>query len=106
MGELTADTISVTNDSTGDLGLTGNYKLVYGDSVSDEISTKDGLWGAVKDVADNKGEFDVTKAKLVRYVKYYISYDKQFTSIDLANNVTNDGINFLNARKTDKSIWK
>ncbi|MGN0674560.1 MAG: fibronectin type III domain-containing protein, partial [Oscillospiraceae bacterium] len=43
---------------------------------------------------------------LVRYVDYYISYEKTFTSIDLVNNVQdNAGINYLNERKTDNNIW-
>ncbi|MGN1101053.1 MAG: bacterial Ig-like domain-containing protein, partial [Huintestinicola sp.] len=116
LGEATEKTISVTNSSTGALDdFTGEYMLTYpggcfgikADGSYGNITTKEDLWKTIEYIANDKGEFDVTKAKLVRYVRYYISYDKQFTSIDLLNNVTdNAGINYLNARKTDKSIWE
>ncbi|MGN0637091.1 MAG: bacterial Ig-like domain-containing protein [Huintestinicola sp.] len=116
LGKDTEKTISVTNSSTGALDdFTGEYMLTYpggcfgikADGSYGNITTKEDLWKTIEYIANDKGEFDVTKAKLVRYVNYYISYDKTFTSINLLNNVTdNAGINYLNARKTDKSIWE
>lgn len=118
LGKLTTDKVSVTDGDTGDLipdgkteALKGVYKLVYDkDSstqmVSDLLSNKADLWSAIKNVADTYDEFEVTKAKLVRYVRYdaVIGY---FTSVDLLNEVAdNRDINYLNERKTSGSIWK
>ncbi|MCI5751542.1 MAG: hypothetical protein MR038_03555 [Oscillospiraceae bacterium] len=117
LGEPTGDVIKVTNNNNEDLipenstdALKGKYRLIYGDYESSNITTKDGLWSAIKAVDNSKGEFDVNKAKLVRYVKYYIFISpgyKEFTSINLAMGDTdNEVINYLNKRKTSASIWE
>lgn len=117
-GKPTADTISVTNDSTGDLGLTGKYKLVYGDDVSGDITTKDGLWSAIEAVAADKDEFDETKAKLVRYVEYsvrersFIAGDSNFigsfSSTDLSDpDFSSDALTYLkNNSEAGNIIWR
>lgn len=117
-GELTTDKVSVTDGNTGDLipdgkteALNGSYKLVYDkDSsnkmISNTFTNKADLWNAIKNVAVTYSEFDVSKAKLVRYV-YYDAVGGYFTSVDLLNEVANNsGINYLNERKTSGSIWK
>ncbi|MGN1339474.1 MAG: fibronectin type III domain-containing protein [Oscillospiraceae bacterium] len=117
-GEDTNQKISVTNTSTGDfssIGLNGKYILVYdGEKYYYSYSnytTMEALWGVIQIIADEKGEFDVSKAKLVRDVKYNVyvnDYDwESFTSIDLMNEVKdNIGLNYLNERKTSGSIWR
>lgn len=123
LGKLTTDKVSVTDGDTGDLipdgkteALNGSYVLVYDkDSSTQKVSAafknKADLWNAIKEVADTYDEFDVSKAKLVRYVNYGMYYDVigylNFTSVDLLNGVANNsGINYLNERKTSGSIWK
>lgn len=123
LGKLTTDKVSVTDGDTGDLipdgkteALKGVYKLVYDkDSSTQKVSAafknKADLWNAIKEVADTYGEFDVSKAKLVRYVNYVMYFDVigylNFTSVDLLNGVANNsGINYLNERKTSGSIWQ
>lgn len=115
LGKPTDDVIEVTYGNTEDLipkgsanVLKGTYRLVYGDTVSDNnIWDKADLWSAIEAVANNYNEFDADKAKLVRYVKYSLSSGPNFTSIDLAKGVTdNEGINYLNERKTAASIWE
>lgn len=118
LGKLTTDKVSVTvGDNEGLIpdgkteALKGVYKLVYDkDSSTQKVSAaftnKADLWNAIKNVADTYDEFDVSKAKLVRYVRYdaVIGY---FTSVDLLNEVAdNRDINYLNERKTSGSIWK
>lgn len=117
-GELTTDKVSVTDGNTGDLipdgkteALNGSYKLVYDkDSsnkmISNTFTNKADLWNAIKNVAVTYSEFDVSKAKLVRYVNYDAVIGN-FTSVDLLNDVRdNPDINYLNERKTSGSIWK
>ncbi|MDD7428972.1 MAG: hypothetical protein SOU50_04620 [Oscillospiraceae bacterium] len=114
LGEPTGDVIKVTNNNNEALipenstdALKGKYRLIYDDYESSDITTKGGLWSAIEAVDNSKREFDVNKAKLVRYVTYYVSYVGSFTSIDLAKGVTdNEGINYLNERKTAASIWE
>ncbi len=116
-GEATNQKISVTETNTDsalkDLNgaaLKGKYVLVYDETQynnnSNYITNKDELWSVIGDVAAENGTFDVSKAKLVRYVKYnaVIGY---FTSVDLLNEVEdNQDINYLNERKDSGSIWK
>ena len=117
LGKPTGEKISVTNDSTGELipvgeteALKGKYKLVYNDesfpyvTQSSYVTAKDGLWSEIETIANNHGEFDVSKAMLVRYVQYW-NYGGGFYSYFLARGTTNnDGINYLNGRKTDDYI--
>lgn len=117
-GKLTDDVISVTNTSTGDLipkdkttALKGEYVLVYDGTEYyyglNNITNKDELWSVIETVYNDNSEFDVSKAKLVRYVSYSVNAGDDFTSLDLLNSVTNNsGINYLNARKNDEYIWK
>ncbi len=117
LGKLTTDKLSVTDGDNEGLipdgkteALKGVYKLVYDkDSSTQKVSAaftnKADLWNAIGEVADTYGEFDVSKAKLVRYVHYdaVIGY---FTSVDLLNEVAdNQDINYLNERKNSGSIW-
>lgn len=118
LGKPTDDKISVTNDSTGNLipvgeteALNGEYVLLYNGECfnynANYIKTKADLWTTIESVASDKHEFDVSKAKLVRYVGYS-SNGGDFTSIDLAKGITNDGITYLNGRKNDDyilNIW-
>ena len=120
LGKLTADTISVAEESTGDLipddsseTLIGKYALVYDGTVYnndyDYFTNKQDLWNVIKSIATtNNGVFVEDNAKLVRYVNYNIQpIGKSFTSFDLAKGVTdNEGINYLNERKTAASIWE
>lgn len=114
LGEPTGDVINVTNNNNEALipedstdALKGKYRLIYDDYESSDITTKGGLWRAIEYVGSFKGEFYENKAKLVRSVKYDVSYVGSFTSIDLAKGVTdNKGINYLNERKTAASIWE
>lgn len=115
-GKATNQKISVTKTNTDsalkDLNgaaLKGKYVLVYDETQynnnSNYIINKDQLWSVIEDVATEKGTFDVSKAKLVRYV-YYDAVGGYFTSVDLLNEVANNsGINYLNERKTSGSIW-
>ena len=112
-GEDTNEKISVTNTSTGDfssIGLKGEYVLVYDGEPYyysySNFTTKEALWNVIQSIANEKGEFDVSKAKLVRYVRYdaVIGY---FTSVDLLNEgADNRDINYINERKNSGSIWK
>ncbi|MCI5904452.1 MAG: fibronectin type III domain-containing protein [Oscillospiraceae bacterium] len=124
LGKLTTDKVSVTDGDTGDLipdgkteALNGSYVLVYDkDSSTQKVSAaftnKADLWNAIEAVANEHSEFDVSKAKLVRYVNYDASYEDyynpiifntiRFTSVDLLNEVD---INYLNERKNSGSIW-
>lgn len=118
LGKPTTDKVSVTDGNTGDLipdgkteALNGSYKLVYDkdsstQKVSGAFTNKADLWNAIKNVADIYDEFDVSKAKLVRYVNYDAVIGN-FTSVDLLNEVAdNRDINYLNERKDSGSIWK
>ena len=116
-GEATNQKISVTQTNTdsalkdlNSAALKGKYVLVYDetqyDNDSNYITNKDELWSVIEDVAAAKGTFDVSKAKLVRYVKYDAVIGN-FTSVDLLNEVAdNQDINYLNERKDSGSIWK
>ena len=124
MGNPTDEWVKVTNTSNGALipegaddALKGKYVLLYdGEAYYDGyITTKSGLWNAIKAAANDaaandKGEFNPANARLVRYVDYNVITSSPgslyFSSIDLANNATKDGITYLNARKTDASIWE
>ncbi len=130
MGNPTGELVKVTNTSDGALipeeaeaALKGKYVLLYdgeaykdkhydndGYIIYDDITTKSGLWNAIKAAADEKREFDPAKAQLVRYVGYNVITSSPgwlyFSSIDLANNATKDGITYLEARKNDASIWE
>ena len=117
LGKPTTDKVSVTDGNTGDLipdgkteALNGSYKLVYDkdsstQKVSAAVTNKADLWNAIDAVADTYDEFDVSKAKLVRYVNYDAVMGN-FTSVDLLNEVEdNQDINYLNERKDSGSIW-
>ena len=117
-GEATNQKISVTQTNTDNAlkdlngnALNGSYKLVYDkdsstQKVSAAVTNKADLWNAIKNVADIYDEFDVSKAKLVRYVNYDAVIGN-FTSVDLLNEVAdNRDINYLNDRKNSGSIWK
>ena len=118
LGEATNQKISVTQTNTDsalkDLNgaaLKGKYVLVYDktqyNNNSKYIINKDELWSVIEDVAAaENGTFDVSKAKLVRYVNYDAIID-YFTSVDLLNEVAdNSDINYINERKNSGSIWK
>lgn len=101
--ETNADTALKNTDGTA---LKGKYVLIHNgteyNNSGNYITDKNELWSVIATIPN----FDVSKAKLVRYVKYYavIGY---FTSVDLLNEVAdNPDINYLNERKTSGSIWK
>lgn len=127
MGNPTGELVKVTDTSNGALtpegagaALKGKYVLLYdgkaykdnhyddyGNIIYDDITTKSGLWNAIKAVAAEKREFNPANAKLVRYVHYTVIPNWfLFSSIDFVNNPTHDGITYLNDRKTDASIWE
>ena len=112
-GENTTKKISVTETNadtalknTNGTALKGKYVLIHNgteyNNSGNYITDKNELWSVIATIPN----FDVSKAKLVRYVKYDAVMGN-FTSVDLLNEVAdNSGINYLNERKTSGSIWK
>lgn len=100
--ETNADTALKNTDGTA---LKGKYVLIHNgteyNNSGNYIKNKDDLWSVIATIPN----FDVSKAKLVRYV-YYDTPGGSFTSLDLLNHTTKAGITYLNERKDSGSIWK